>query len=155
MVSLEWFLSPDLYSKPIDKHIYINNKTKQATLNLQNIYTLLTWYPSAPNLFNRWGIFPTTAGEKILRKCRYSIKEVENQDLKTQRSVFLTTEKLTKSVTVFLICSVIPEDYQLSIKYYIKKRQKSSQCSSRSFHSLLTIWNVFWLLISKVLESYS
>lgn len=28
MVSLEWFLSPDLYSKPIDKHIYINNKKK-------------------------------------------------------------------------------------------------------------------------------
>lgn len=104
MVSLEWFLSPDLYSKPIDKHIHINNKKKNKPSWIYKTSTPFWLGILARRIrLTDEGYFKQPR-EKKIRKCGYSIKEVENQDLKTQRSVFLTTEKLTKSVTVFLIC---------------------------------------------------
>lgn len=134
MVSLEeGFLSPELFSKPINKHIYINKK-ESSHPEFTKLLHPLDLVSERAEFVQQMGDISNNCGRKNNYTNMNYLSRFTNSTLN-----FLTTEELTKSVTVLRIGSIIPEDYQISIKYYKMKRQKSSQFSSRSFHSLLTI----------------
>lgn len=138
MVSVEeGFLSPQLFSKPINKDIYINKKKLSHPEFPKHIHPFDLISESAEcvqqmsDISNNCGRKNNYANMDNLSR-RLGIKVYK---LNAPFCNYRKTNKKCNSVPYVLD---IPEDYQISIQYYILKRQKSSQFSSRSFHSLLT-----------------